>query len=142
MATTSFITDGAVAAVHVAGTVRSDRVVLVAFDHEGALIGRDTIAISQPSHGLDVAIEFDHDFTGMTVAGASDLEKAIAQADGWVIDMRALRGYRPFDDRRETQRSVFLAHLGDMVSSGQARGLLSAQDGGTSTDGQSHAENR
>lgn len=123
----AFLNDMAVASVHVENTSRADRVVLTTFDQAGRRLGGDTLYVDAPDQHLDVTPEFDHDFTKMDVSQGSELEQAIAREDGWVIDMQALRLYDPLADRRATQRAVFLAHLADMMSSGQARGFLSGQ---------------
>ncbi|WP_219152269.1 hypothetical protein [Amycolatopsis sp. TNS106] len=131
VASTSFMDDGAVAAVHVDTTAHPDRAVLTAFDHDGARVGGDVVHLVEPQQRLDIAPEFDHDFTGMNVPEGSALGEAIARENGWVIDMRALRVYEPRHDRRRTQRAVFLAHLGDMMNSGQVRSFLSEREHGT-----------
>jgi hypothetical protein len=121
---TTFIADSNVAAVHVDNTARADRVFLVAFDKGGQQVGIDTLYIDEPSQRLDIAPEFDHDFTDMDVAPASQLEQAIARENGWVVNLTALRGYDLIADRRATQRAVFLAHLQDMIAGGVVRGFL------------------
>lgn len=132
---TPFLVDPAVAAVHVENTSRVDRAHLTAFDRWGARLDADTLFVDDPSQRLDVTPEFDHDFTGMTVAAGSDLAATVAAESGWVIDMRALREYDLADDRRATQRAVFLAHLGDMMNSGQVQGFsLGVADAGESSE--------
>jgi hypothetical protein len=121
---TDFLANDAVAAVHVENTSRADRVFLAAFDRSGGLLFGDTLYIDDPTQRLDVTPEFDHDFTGMTVAAGSELEEAVERENGWVVNLDALRDYDPLEDRRTTQRAVLLAHLGDMMASGQARGFL------------------
>ncbi|WP_309082309.1 hypothetical protein [Zhihengliuella sp.] len=121
---TDFLADGAVAAVHVENTSRADRVFLSAFDRSGRLLRGDTAYIDDPSQRFDVTPEFDHDFAGMAVPEESELAEAIAREDGWVVSMNAVREYDPFEDRRTTQRAVFLAHLGDMMNDGRARGFV------------------
>ncbi|MEU7318909.1 hypothetical protein [Streptomyces sp. NPDC007083] len=125
---TSFIADETVAAVHVENTSRADRVFLTAFNDDGRLISADTLYVDDPSQRLDVTPEFDHDYTDMKAAKGSELEQAIEREDGWVINMRALRDFDHLVDRRATQRAVFLAHLSDMMASGQARGFLLGRD--------------
>lgn len=120
---TAFLADERVHAVHVDDTTRGDRCFLTAFDPAGTRLSADTLYIDDPSQRLDVTPEFDHDFTGMAVPEGSDLRATIAREDGWVIDMAALRAYDPLEDRRATQRAVFLAHMGDMVTTGQVRGF-------------------
>ena len=120
---TDFIEDMAVAAVHVNNTERVDRDFLTAFDLAGHQLRGDTLYTDEPSQHLDIAPEFDHEFTGMSVAADSELEAAIARECGWVINMQALRAYDAFADRRATQRAVFLAHLADLIIRGEARGL-------------------
>lgn len=121
---TNFLADDAVAAVHVENTSRADRAFLTAFDRSGRLLRGDTLYIDDPSQRLDVTAEFDHDFTRMAVAAGSELEEAVAREDGWVVNLDALRDYDPLEDRRTTQRAVLLAHLGDMMANGQAKGFL------------------
>lgn len=124
LASTSFLGDARVAAVHAENTSRMDRVFLTAFDAEGRPVGADIVYVDDPSQRLDVAAEFDHDFTGMTVPDGSGLASAIAREDGWVIDLGALRRYDPLEDRRATQRAMVLAHLADMMNDGSARGFV------------------
>ncbi|MFI9629287.1 hypothetical protein [Streptomyces sp. NPDC052042] len=125
---TGFLADEAVMAVHVENTSRADRVSLTAFDQRGRRIGGDTLYVDDPTHHrLDVTPEFDHDFTRMRIPRGSDLDRAVAREDGWVIDMRVLREHDPIADRRNTQREVLLAHLADMMASGQVRGFLNGQ---------------
>ncbi|MEU7156091.1 hypothetical protein AB0A98_06550 [Streptomyces chrestomyceticus] len=131
---TSFIGDTNVAAVHVDNTTRADRAFLVAFDKAGQQVGVDTLYIDEPDHRLDVASEFDHDFTGMAVAPGSQLEQAISRENGWVVDLKVLREYDPLADRRATQRAVFLAHLQDMVKNGAVRGFLFGRGESDDTD--------
>lgn len=123
MTETSFISDRRVKAVHVDNTRRTDRVFLTAFDDDGNQIGSDTLYIDDPTQKVDVTPEFDHDFTNMAVREHSMLEKAVRRADGWVINMSALRDYELTLDRRATQREVFLAHLPDLMASGLMRGF-------------------
>lgn len=125
---TDFLDDERIAAVHVENTSRADRVYLSAFDSQGHLMAGDTLYIDSPFERLDVTPEFDHDFTQMHVPADSQLEQLIDEGTGWTIDMSALRTYEPLVDRRATQRAVFLAHLGDMMNSGQARGFLFGGD--------------
>jgi len=126
---TDFLADGSVLAVHVENTSRADRVFLTAFDCEGRLLRGDTLYVDYANQRLDVTAEFDHDYTGMVVPEGSELKEALARENGWVIDMHALREYDPVEDRRTTQRAVLLAHLGDMMASGEARGFLLGQSG-------------
>lgn len=128
---TSFLADETIAAVHVENTSRADRVFLTAFDPDGMVVSSDILYVDEPNQRLDVTPEFDHDFTGMEVAEGSELERAIAGENGWVVNMRVLREHDPLVDRRATQRAVFLAHLGDMMKSGQARGFLLGQSSDT-----------
>lgn len=121
---TDFLADGAVAAVHVDNTSRADRAFLTAFDRSGRLLRGDTAYIDDPSQRLDVTPEFDHDFAGMAVPEGSELAEAVGREDGWVVSMDAVREYDPLGDRRTTQRAVFLAHLGDMMNDGRARGFV------------------
>lgn len=121
---TDFLDDEAVAAVHVENTSRADRVFLAAFDSTGRLLRGDTLYIDEPTQHLDITPEFDHDFSGLAVPEGSELEEAVADESGWVVDMTTVREYDPVQDRRTTQRAVFLAHLGDMMASGQAKGFL------------------
>lgn len=123
LASTKFLGDDRVASVHAENTSRADRVFLIAFDADGEQIGADTVYVDDPSQRLDVAAEFDHDFTGMPVPEGSELASAIAREDGWVIDLSALRRYDPLEDRRATRRAMVLAHLADMVNDGSARGF-------------------
>lgn len=120
---TSFLLDGSVASVHVDNTTRGDRCFLTAFDVRGEQVGGETVFVDDPSQRLEVTPEFDHDFTSMRVPEGSDLAAAVAREDGWAVDLGALRQYDPVGDRRETQRAVFLAHMGDMVAGGQIRGF-------------------
>ncbi|UJW28832.1 hypothetical protein L3Q67_26595 [Saccharothrix sp. AJ9571] len=124
---TSFLADRTIAAVHVENTSRVDRVSLAAFDREGTFVSGDALDVDEPSQRLDITPEFDHDFTSMEIPEGSELEQAIAREDGWVVDLQVLREHDPLADRRATQRAVFLAHLGDMLNSGQARGFLLGQ---------------
>ncbi|MDP9904751.1 hypothetical protein [Arthrobacter bambusae] len=121
---TSFLADVFVAAVHVDNTSRADRVYLTGFDSAGRQLSGDTLYIDEPSQHLDIAPEFDHDFTNMAVTPGSELEAAINREYGWVINMRALRAYDLIADRRATQRAVLLAHLPDLMNRGEARGFL------------------
>ncbi|WP_284982407.1 hypothetical protein [Arthrobacter sp. efr-133-TYG-118] len=121
---TSFLTDVAIAAVHVDNTSRADRVYLTAFDAAGRQLRGDTLYIDEPGQHLDIAPEFDHDFTNMAVMPGSELEAAINREYGWVINMQALRAYDLIADRRATQRAVLLAHLPDLMNRGEARGFL------------------
>lgn len=123
MTETSFIGDPRVKAVHVNNTSRTDRVFLTAFDRTGEQIGSDILYIDDPTQKVDIAPEFDHDFTGMPVNDESGLGESISRDDGWVIDMRALRTYDLTTDRRQTQRAVFLAHLPDLMAAGLVRGF-------------------
>lgn len=123
---TEFYDNNFISAVHVDNTARADRVYLSAFDNSGRHVGSDILYNDDPSDHLDVTPEFDHDFTALEVPAGSDLAGIIAEERGWVINMRALRTYDLNDDRRETQRVVFLAHLGDMLASGQASGFLTS----------------
>ncbi|MGW6604823.1 hypothetical protein [Streptomyces sp. NPDC055036] len=131
---TTFIVDTDVAAVHVDNTTRADRVSLVAFDKAGQQVGVDTLYIDEPGQRLDIAPEFDHDFTDMDVVPESQLEQAIARENGWVVNLTALREYHLEADRRATQRVVFLAHLQDMLKSGEARGFLLGRDESDDSD--------
>ncbi|MFD7661353.1 hypothetical protein [Streptomyces sp. NPDC059788] len=131
---TSFIGDTNVAAVHVDNTARADRVFLVAFDKAGQQVGVDTLYIDEPDQRLDIAFEFDHDFTGMDVVPASQLDQAISREDGWVVNLKVLREYAPLADRRATQRKVFLAHLQDMVKNGEVRNFLFGRGESDETD--------
>lgn len=130
---TTFIVDTSVEAVHVDNTTRADRVFLTAFDDEGRRISADTLYVDEPGQHLDIAPEFDHDFTDMAVTPGSELEEAVAREDGWVVNMEAVRDYDMVADRRATQRAVVLAHLPDLMQSGEARGFLFDQ--GESDDG-------
>jgi hypothetical protein len=121
---TDFLSDDVVVAVHVENTSRADRIFLSAFDGAGRFMRGDTLYVDDPSQRIDVTPEFDHDFTGMAIPEGSELERVVAREDGWVINMPALRDYDPLEDRRVTQRAVLLAHLGDMMASGQAKGFL------------------
>ncbi|MFI5702583.1 hypothetical protein ACIA78_21365 [Streptomyces xanthochromogenes] len=131
---TSFIDDANVAAVHIDNTSRADRVFLVAFDKAGQQVGVDTLYIDEPNQHLDIASEFDHDFTGMDVIPDSPLEQAISRENGWVVNMTALREYDSLADRRATQRAVFLAHLQDMMKKGDVRGFLFGRGESDDTD--------
>ncbi|MFE4834469.1 hypothetical protein ACFRAU_07285 [Arthrobacter sp. NPDC056691] len=135
---TDLIADESVVAVHVENTSRADRVFLSAFDREGRLLRGDTLYVDDANERLDVTAEFDHDYTGMPVAEGSELKEAIARENGWVVDMHALREYNPGDDRGNTQRAVLVAHLGDMMASGQARGFLLGKD--DVAEGPGHAD--
>ncbi|MFC9756716.1 hypothetical protein [Streptomyces sp. NPDC056921] len=121
---TTFFVDSDVAAVHVDNTTRADRVFLVAFDGAGQQVGVDTLYIDEPDQRLDTTPEFDHAFTKMVVVPKSRLEQAIACENGWVVNLSALRDYDLVADRRATQRAVFLAHLQDMMKTGDVRGFL------------------
>ncbi|WP_338675909.1 hypothetical protein V1460_25295 [Streptomyces sp. SCSIO 30461] len=131
---TSFIGDTNIAAVHVDNTRRADRVSLVAFDKAGQQVGVDTLYIDEPHQHLDIAPEFDHDFTGMDVIPDSPLKQAISRENGWVVNMKVLREYEPLVDRRSTQRAVFLAHLQDMMKNGEVRGFLFGRGESDDTD--------
>lgn len=97
---------------------------MAAFDADGQLKGNDTLYIDEPGQRLDIAPEFDHDYTGMNVATGSELNAAIDRECGWVVNMQALRAYDLIADRRATQRAVLLAHLPDLMKRGEARGFL------------------
>lgn len=131
---TSFISDKNVAAVHVDNTTRADRVFLMAFDKAGQKVGVDTLYIDEPNQHLDIAPEFDHDFTGMNVVPDSQLDQAISRENGWVVNLKVLRGYDSLADRRATQRAVFLAHLQDMMKNGDVRGFLFGRGESDDTD--------
>ncbi|QWF85708.1 hypothetical protein [Amycolatopsis sp. CA-230715] len=137
---TSFLADETVASVHVQNTRRADRVELRAFDPAGMPVGGDVLYVDRLNQRLDVAPEFDHDYTGMAVPEGSELDQAIAREDGWVINMRALREYDPVVDRKATQRAVFLAHLGDMMQDDQVRGFLLESDSGGDEPGEPEPE--
>lgn len=124
---TSFLEADSLVSVHVDNTTRADRVFLTAFNADGRQVGCDTLYIDTPDQRMDIAPEFDHDFTQMTVATNSELEDLIAKETGWVIDLTELRAYDVVADRHATQRKMFLAHLGDMMNSGQAKGFLFGQ---------------
>lgn len=130
---TSFLVDTRISTVHVNNTARADREFLSAFDSSGRRVSADTLYIDEPQQRLDVAVEFDHDYNRTPVPNDSELADVIALESGWVIDMTQLRAYDPLRDRRATQRAVFLAHLSDMMSNGQARGFMLGNLG--STDG-------
>lgn len=134
LALTTFIVNTRVAAVHIDNTSRADRTFLTAFDAEGRKVSADTLYTDEPGHHMDVAPEFDHDFTRMPVAPQSELEEAVAREDGWVVNMAALRNYDLITDRRATQRAVVLAHLPDLMRRGQARGFLFGEGESGSAD--------
>lgn len=121
---TGFLSDDEVAAVHVENIPRDDHTLLSAFDGAGRQLRGYTLYAEDASQRLDVVPEFDHDYTAMAVAEGSDLEEAVSREDGWVVDMNALREYDIVEDRWTTQRAVFLAHLGDMMNDGRARGFV------------------
>lgn len=121
---TDFMQDPSIIAVHVDNTTRADRVYLTAFDETGTLVRADILYTDEPGEHLDVTPEFDHDFTDMPVPEKSELAELIARETGWVIDMTELRRYDLVQDRRQTQRAAFLAHLGDMINTGQAKGFF------------------
>jgi hypothetical protein len=125
---TSFIVDTSVEAVHVDNTTRADRVFLTAFDDEGRRVSADTLYVEEPCDQLAVAPEFDHDFTDMPITPGSELEEAVAREDGWVVNMEAVRDYDIDADRRATQKAVVLAHLPDLLQSGEAHGFLLGPD--------------
>ncbi|MFJ5724767.1 hypothetical protein [Streptomyces sp. NPDC093149] len=131
---TTFIVDTDVVAVHVDNTARADRVFLVAFDKAGQQVGADTLYVDEPGQHLDIAPEFDHDFTDMDIVPESQLEQAIARENGWVVNLTALREYDLVADRRATQRAVFLAHLQDMMKTGDVRGFLFGRGESDGTD--------
>ncbi|MBD0673944.1 hypothetical protein [Streptomyces sp. CBMA156] len=131
---TNFIRDTNVAAVHIDNTTRADRAFIMAFDKSGQQVGVDTLYIDEPNQHLDIASEFDHDFTGMDVVPDSRLDQAISRENGWVVNLKVLREYEPLADRRATQRAVFLAHLRDMVKSGGVRGFLFGRGESGDTD--------
>ncbi|MFF3697351.1 hypothetical protein [Streptomyces sp. NPDC002221] len=131
---TSFIGDAKVAAVHIDNTSRADRVFLVAFDKAGQRVGADTLYVDEPNQRLDIASEFDHDFSGMEVVPNSQLCQAISRENGWVVNLKALREYEPLADRRATQRAVFLAHLQDMMKKGEVREFLFGRGESDDTD--------
>lgn len=121
---TDFLSDDDVAAVHVESISRANRALTSAFDRAGRQLRGGTLYVDDPSQRLDVVPEFDHDYTGMAVPDGSDLAEAVCREDGWVVDMKALREYDLVEDRRTTQRAMFLAHLGDMMNDGRARGFV------------------
>lgn len=125
---TSFIVDTSVEAVHVDNTTRGDRVFLTAFDDEGRRVSADTLPVVEPCDHLAVAAEFDHDYTEMPVTPGSELEEVVACEDGWVVNMEAVRDYDVVADRRATQKAVVLAHLPDLMQSGEARGFVLGPD--------------
>lgn len=127
---TTFLADNEVAAVHIENISRADRVFLSAYDRDGQLLAGDTLYIDEPTEHLDVTPEFDHDFTNMPVPSGSELQQIITDETGWTINMAVLRDYDPLADRQATQRKVFLAHLGDMLNTGQAHGFLLGQSSG------------
>ncbi|PUB32504.1 hypothetical protein C8K30_1011030 [Promicromonospora sp. AC04] len=121
---TTYLLDAGVAAVYVDNFTRADRDVLAAFDADGRQVSTDTLYVDEPEQRLEVAVEFDHDFTGLMVPAGSQLAQAVAREDGWIIDMSVLRDYDLVADRRAAQRAMFMAHLQDMMKTGQARGFL------------------
>lgn len=125
---TTFLLDKGVTAVYVDNFTCADRDLLAAFDVRGQQVSSDTLYIDEPEQRLGVVAEFDHDFTGLTVPPGSELAQAIAREDGWVVDMAVLRDYDLLVDRRATQRAMFMAHLQDMMKTGQARGFLIGWD--------------
>lgn len=121
---TDFVDDPGIAAVHVDNISRADRVYLLAFDHTGTEVRGDTLYTDEPGQHLDLTPEFDHELTAMPVPAHSQLAAVAATEDGWIINLAELRRYDLGRDRRETQRAVLLAHLGDMLATGDARGFL------------------
>ncbi|WP_245630563.1 hypothetical protein [Granulicoccus phenolivorans] len=121
---TAFAGDARIAAVHVENTARVDRVHLTAFDDAGRAVGHATVYLDVLTERLDLTVEFSHDTTGMTVPPHSDLAHAVARADGWVVDMAALRASRREVDVARTRRAALLALIGDLLGSGEARGFL------------------
>ncbi len=121
---TDFVADPQVCAVHVDNVSRSDRAYLTAFDAYGEACGHETLYVDDFNQRIDLTPEFDHDWTAMTVLSGSELARIVASEVGWVIDMGALRAFDLERDRAATERAAFLALLGNMMGSGQARGFL------------------
>lgn len=118
LAQTSFIDDPEIVAVHVLNSSDADRVILTAFDRSGRRVGQQSLFFHQRGQYLDIAPEFDHDFTGMSVPAASELSAIVGSITGWVINMAPLRAYDVAEDRAATQRELLLAHLPDLVFAG------------------------
>ena len=116
-----FAEDPRIEFIYVDDWSRADRMDLTAFDASGAKIGGDTV-YNDDGRGLPVTYEFSINASGREIPKASDL--AHASENGWVIDMAALRAYDPVADRRQTQRSVVLANLSDLIASGDVRHFL------------------
>jgi hypothetical protein len=128
MRETSFIEDLSIMAVHIENTIRADRVQLTAFDRTGSAVHSDTLFVDDASQRLDITPEFDHDFTRLLVPIGSDLAEIIKTETGWVANMAELRRYDLQQDLRQTQRAVLLAHLGDMMRNGDAKGFIFGQE--------------
>jgi hypothetical protein len=124
LAITDFFDDEAVVAVHVDNIARADRDFLTAFDAEGHRVGSDVLYTDEPGQHLDLTPEFDHVVTGLDVRAGSELAALADAEEGWIIDMEVLRGYDPVADRRGTQKAMVLAHLADMLGTGEARGFV------------------
>lgn len=124
LAETDFIDDKTVTAVHVDNISRADRSFLTAFNQEGREVSAFTLYNDEPDQHLDFTPEFDHDLTRLTIPGGSELDALATAENGWIVDMTTLRRYDAVADRRATQRAVVLAHLVDMLGTGDARGFL------------------
>ena len=119
-----WLSDPRIAAVHVEPQTQADMIPLVGYGAAGEFVVGDMFYLDAPIDGLTVVPEFDTDSTGAGVPAGSALAERVSAADGWVVDMAALRAYDPAADRAATRRSAFVALLGDMMATGEAHGFF------------------
>lgn len=131
---TPFLDNRQVVAVHVDTAFRADRVPVTAFDLAGKPVGHDVIYIDDPCQVPWPVPSFDASALGMaqTAPEGSALQAAL-RADGWVVHLERLREYNIDDDRRTTQRKIFVAHMQDMIATGQVE-ITVTPPGGRSGD--------
>lgn len=113
---THFFDDEMVSAVHVDHLARADRDLLRAYDFRGKLLDTLTLYLDEPQQKLEVAEDFDHDTTGMLLLPNSQLSAAIAEEQGWVIDMAHVRDYDPIEDIESMRRKMLVHQLADMAA--------------------------
>lgn len=112
--------DSRITAIHINHMALCDRSELTGYDATGAVVATDVLYNEEGCQHLEIASEFDHDFTNLAVPAGSDLECAAACEDGWIVNMAVVRKYNFYDDRRTTQRAVLLQHMADLINTGQA----------------------
>lgn len=124
------LADPQVHRVHVDHTSRLDRAQLTGFDREGRRVA-SVVAYNDENKILADCPDFQDTYGIQQANAGSDL--AAASVDGWLIDITALAAYDPEADTRKTQRAMVLAHLRDMVGSGEASCLIFGEEPYAST---------